>query len=255
MNISFSNKNVLITGASSGIGKATAIEFARGGARVLINYNTNQAEADETVALIAQEGGTAMAVQADVSSRPGVEKLFTAATAFFGEERIDVLVNNAGSMIERRTFESMDDTLWQAVFDVNLTSVYLCSQMAMPFLRQSQAGRIINVTSVAARHGGGPGSGAYSSIKSGVLTITKNLARELAPSGITVNSVSPGLITTYFHDRVTGVEMRKTMVESIPLKREGRPQEVAYSRLFLASEQAAYITGETLEINGGSYMD
>lgn len=254
MKIDFSGKNVLVTGASSGIGKATAIEFAEAGASVVLNYHKNQTEAEETVARIRAAGGTAHAVGADLSQRAGAIYLFEQTRLLLGD-RLDVLVNNAGTLIERRSLETVTDTLWQNLFDVNVSSTFWCSQLALPMLRNSQQGRIVNVTSVAARNGGSVGAGPYASMKAAVLTLTKNFAKELAPLGITVNGVAPGVISTPFHDKLTPPEMRARMVENIPLKREGTPQETAYGILFLASDQARYITGETLEINGGINMD
>lgn len=254
MTFDFTGRNVLVTGASSGIGKAVARLFAQGGARVVVHYGSNQAGIDDLLAELQPQRSAVKAVQANLATRAGVEQLFAESRAFLGEQ-LDVLVNNAGSLLERRPVAEMDEALWDEVQNLNLKSVFLCCQLAIPLLRRSAAGRIINLTSVAARHGGGPGAGAYAAAKAGVLTLTKNLAKELAPNAITVNSVSPGVIATPFHDKFTKPDVRAAVEQTIPLKREGLPDEVAYSILFLASDYAGYITGETLEINGGLYMD
>lgn len=253
MNIRFDNKVVVVTGASSGIGKATAIEFAKSGADVVVHYNTNRKGADEVVGEIEKLGQKAIAVGGDLSAKKAVDALFAKAREEFGS--IDILVNNAGTLVERKSIETMDEVLWDRVMDVNLKSAFLCCNAVIPEMKKKGWGRIINVTSIAARNGGGFGAGAYSTSKAGVLTLTKSLAKELAGTGILVNSVAPGVITTPFHDEYSTLESRKMMANNTPLKREGKPEEVAYPILFFASDYASFILGETLEINGGMLMD
>jgi 3-oxoacyl-[acyl-carrier protein] reductase len=254
MNINFKNKTVLVTGASTGIGAATAIEFARCGAKVVVNYNRSKDEADKVVQAINESGGAAKAIQADVSQTADVTRLVeTTANEYNGT--IDVLVNNAGSLLARKTFEDMDEALWDQCFNLNTKSVYLVSQAVLPYMKKMNYGRIINVSSIAARNGGSVGAGHYSAAKAAVSCFTKNMAKELAGTGITVNGVAPGIITTPFHDQFTSDELRAKFKTMIPLEREGTPQEVAYTVLFLASEFADYILGEMIEINGGQLMD
>jgi 3-oxoacyl-[acyl-carrier protein] reductase len=175
--------------------------------------------------------------------------------------RLDILVNNAGSLIERRRFSEMTEDLWDRVMAVNLKSVFLCSRAALPSMRRRGRGRIINVTSVAARNGGGPGSAAYATAKGGVSTLTRAMAKELVGEGILVNGVAPGVITTPFHERFTPPGMREAMASGIPIGREGTPEEVAGAVVFLASPRADYlvgeiieVVGEIIEVNGGQLM-
>ncbi|MCK5102367.1 MAG: SDR family oxidoreductase [Cyclobacteriaceae bacterium] len=253
MDIRFDNKVIVVTGASSGIGKATAIEFAKSGARVVVHYNSNKQGADDVVDQIDKLGVEVISVSGDLSKSQHVDRLIHETMDRFGT--IDILINNAGTLVERRTIETMDENLWTTVMDVNLTSVYLCCKAVIPIMKEKGFGRIVNLTSVAARNGGGPGAGHYSTAKAGVLTFTKSLAKELAGTGILVNAVSPGVITTPFHDKYSTHEARKMYANNTPLKREGTPEEVAYGILFLASEYASFIVGETMEINGGLLMD
>ena len=253
MNIRFDNKVVVVTGSSSGIGKATAIEFAKAGADVVIHYNSNVRGAEDVASEIEETGQRSVVIRGDLSQKVHVDNLVKETMRAFGS--IDILVNNAGTLVERKPIETMDEQLWDRVMEVNLKSVFLCSNAVIPIMKENGFGRIINVTSIAARNGGGPGAGHYSSAKAGVLTFTKSLAKELAGTGILVNCVSPGVISTPYHDAYSTAESRKMFADNTPLKREGTPEEVACPILFLASEYASFILGETLEINGGMLMD
>jgi 3-oxoacyl-[acyl-carrier protein] reductase len=164
------------------------------------------------------------------------------------------LMNNAGSLIKRTKFEDLDEELWDRVMDVNLKSVYLVTKAVLPLMKEQGKGKIINVTSVAARNGGGIGALAYAASKGGVSTLTRGLAKELVQYHILVNAIAPGVITTPFHDRFSTPEMRKNMISQIPLGREGTPDETIGAALFLASSYADYITGEIIEVNGGQLM-
>lgn len=253
MEIRFDNKVALVTGASSGIGRASAKEFAKAGAKVVVHYNVSKADAEDVVDAIRKEGGEAVALQADVSRKEEVEALVQATLERFGT--IDILVNNAGALIKRETLENMEEALWDEVMDVNLKSIFLVSQAVIPVMKAKKYGKIINLTSIAARVGGGVGAGHYSASKGGILTLSKNMAKELAPHGIIVNAISPGIIDTRFHERFTTPEIFNKFKESVVLKRAGTAEEVAWPILFLCSEYAAYIVGETIEINGGQLMD
>lgn len=253
MEIRFDNKVALVTGASSGIGRATAREFARAGAKVVVHYNVSKDDAEAVVDAISKEGGEALAMQADVSKKKEVEVLVKDTLDRFGT--IDFLINNAGALIKRETLENMEETLWDEVMDVNLKSIFLVSQAVIPIMKEKKYGKIINLTSIAARVGGGVGAGHYSASKGGILTLSKNMAKELAPHNIIVNAISPGIIDTRFHERFTTPEIFNKFRESVVLKRAGTAEEVAWPILFLCSEYAAYIVGETIEINGGQLMD
>lgn len=253
MNIQFDNKVILVTGASSGIGRAAALEFARAGGHVVVHYNASEKQAKQVAEQIEALGKPCLMVKADVAEADQVIRMVDKVIGEWG--RIDILFNNAGTLIERRLFMELDEDLWDRVMDVNLKSTYLVGQaVARHMIRQGQ-GRIINMASVAARDGGGPAAPHYAASKGGVLTLTKAMAKELAAFNITVNAVAPGLITTRFHDQHTSDEVRTRVAGSLPIKREGLPEEVAYVVLFLASEYSSYITGETIEINGGMLMN
>jgi 3-oxoacyl-[acyl-carrier protein] reductase len=201
---------------------------------------------------ITASGGDAMLVGGDVSDAGEVERMAREVEDRYG--RLDILVNNAGSLIERRSFSEMTEDLWDRVISVNLKSVFLCSKAVLPMMKRQGSGRIINMTSVAARNGGGPGSAAYASAKGGVSTLTRAMAKDLVSENILVNGVAPGVITTPFHDRFTPPDVRENMAAAIPMGREGTPEEVAGAVLFLASPWANYLVGEIIEVNGGQLM-
>jgi 3-oxoacyl-[acyl-carrier protein] reductase len=243
----------LVTGASSGIGAATAVELARRGMSVAVHYFNNQAGAHQTVQNIRAAAGEAIAIKADVRQRSDVERMVSEVLKAFGT--IDVLVNNAGSLVARVPFLDTTDEHWEDVLRLNLSSVFYCTRAVARHMAKQQNGIVINVASIAARHGGGPGAICYGAAKGAVLAMTKGLARELAPYGIRVNGVNPGVILTPFHERFTSEELMKRMVDSIPLKRAGESEETATVIAFLASKDAQYLAGETIEVNGGQLMD
>jgi len=254
MNIRFDDKVVIVTGASLGIGAATAIAFAEAGASVVVNYHRSEKDARQVVDKITSGGGKAFAVQADVTKTEEVNKLVHTALDTYGG-RIDILINNAGSLLERRPIEKMTEALWDQTMTLNIKSVYLCSQAVLPYMKKQGAGRIVHVSSIAGRNGGGVGASHYSAAKGAVITLTKGMAKEFIQYGIVVNGIAPGVISTPFHDRFSSKELRETFKKSIPISREGDPSEIAYPILFLASPYASYIVGETLEVNGGMLMD
>lgn len=252
----FTGKVVLVTGASSGIGRATAELFGRLGASVAITYNNNQAGADEAVAAISgsrQADGTAMAIQANFTSNSEITRTVHEVEEGLGP--VDILVNNAGSLVERLRTLELTEERWDEVVDLNAKSAFFAAQAVIPKMLEKGTGAIINVTSIAARNGGAPGSIHYSSAKAALLTMTKGLAKEFAAKGIQINAVSPGVIDTPYHDTFTTPEVMQNLRNMIPMGREGRPAEVASVIAFLASNAASYLCGETIEINGGLLMD
>jgi len=250
--LDLTGKNALITGASSGIGAAAAAIFADLGARVAIGYNTNRKGADEVCRSVTEAGGKINAIQADMRSTEGVRRLMEAASAELGV--IDILVNNAGSLIERQRIAELSEARWDEVMDLNLKSAMLCAQTAAGGMVERKTGAIINIVSIAGRNGGGPGALAYATAKGALITFTKGLARELAPHGVRVNAVSPGVIDTPFHEVFSTPEMIRNFVAGIPMGRVGTSLECATAIAFLASGAASYITGETIEVNGGQLM-
>ncbi|WP_448603739.1 3-oxoacyl-[acyl-carrier-protein] reductase [Thermoleptolyngbya sp.] len=238
----------IVTGASRGIGRAIALALAAEGATVAVNYASSSGAADAVVAEIAGTGGEAIALQADVSKADQVDALFAAVMEKWG--RVDVLVNNAG--ITRDTLLlRMKPEDWQAVIDLNLTGVFLCTRAASKIMLKQKSGRIVNISSVVGLIGN-PGQANYSAAKAGVIGFTKSVAKELAPRGITVNAIAPGFIAT---DMTHGLDS-DSILKMIPLGRYGQAEEVAGATRFLAADPAAaYITGQVLNVDGGMVMD
>jgi 3-oxoacyl-[acyl-carrier protein] reductase len=249
----FDGKVVWITGSSTGIGRAIALKFAEYGANVIVHGNNNVQEAERTFREVENLGGENLLVLGDLTDRDQVNKLVSEIREKYN--RIDILINNAGTMVTRSKIEDLEQDTWNKIIDINLNSVFHVTQAVLPLMKQQKEGSIINMTSLAARNGGGGGAVAYAAAKGAVSTLTKGLAKELAGDGIRVNGIGPGIITTPFHDRYSTDEMRKGMAEQVPLKREGSPEEVAGAALYLASDYASYITGEVIEVNGGLLMD
>ena len=247
------DKVAIVTGAASGIGRATALELAKFGAKVSINYHRNEAGAEELRKQITDSGGRAISVHADVTMSSEVETLVKRTTTELGP--VDILVNNAGSLIERLRILEITEERWDQVIDLNLKSAFLCSKAVAASMMDRKTGSIINLSSIAGRTGGALGSIHYSSAKGGLIAFTKGLAKELAPFGIRVNAVSPGVIDTPYHEQFSTSEMMKGYVNSIPLGRVGTSEDVAHVIAFLASDSAGYLVGETIEVNGGMFMD
>ncbi|MNK63008.1 3-oxoacyl-[acyl-carrier-protein] reductase FabG [compost metagenome] len=247
------DKTALVTGASTGIGAAVAIAFAARGMRVAVHYNSSADAATRVVDTIRAAGGTAFALQADVRDTAAIRACVQETTAQFG--RIDVLVNNAGSLVKRMPIAEFDDALFDEVMHINARSVLAFCREAVPQMRKQGSGAIINVTSVAARTGGGPGAYLYAGAKGFVSTATHGLARELVGDRIRVNAVAPGVIQTPFQDRFSTPAMLETFRTGIPMGRLGTADECVGAFLYLASEQlSGYVTGQVLEVNGGQYM-
>jgi 3-oxoacyl-[acyl-carrier protein] reductase len=242
----------VVTGASSGIGQATAQLLGEKSVAVVVHYNRNRKGAETTVAAIVAKGGRAVAIQADLSSAEGVDLFAAAVHKDFGE--IDILINNAGSMVARSFLSEASENLFHRVMDVNVTSVFLVTKAFIGDMVKKKKGSIVNMGSVAGRNGGGPDSGIYAASKAAVISLTKSMAREFVADGIRVNAVNPGIILTPFHDEYTAPELLNSFIESVPLKRGAQPSEVAEVIVFLASDKASYLTGESVEINGGWLM-
>ena len=240
------NKTVIITGASKGIGAATAIQFAEKGYNVVINYNNSYESAKLLTASLKNRGLPVTCIKADVSNKLEVELLIKETIDRFGS--IDVLVNNAG-VSKIGLIDEIDDYDVERIFDVNLKGVYNCCKGAVPYMVNQKYGRIINITSMWGQVGASC-EVAYSASKAGVIGLTKALAKELAPSNITVNAVSPGLIETSMNSNIT-IEDLNAFVEDIPIGRIGETNDVANTVLFLASDASDYITGQIIGVNGG----
>ena len=250
--LDLSEKTALITGASSGIGAATAIIFSQLGAKIAIAYHQNQKGIEKVQSTIAAFGGNSIAIQADVRQSADVRSLVQRATDQLGP--IDILVNNAGSLVQRMKLLETTEARWDEIMNLNLRSAMLCSQAVAKSMMERKSGAIVNVVSIAGRNGGGPGAGAYATAKGALITLTKSMAKELAPFGIRVNGVSPGVVDTPFHEVFSTPEMIRNFVAQIPLGRMGKSEEIAKVIAFLASDAASFVVGETIEANGGQLM-
>ncbi|MCX6014716.1 MAG: 3-oxoacyl-ACP reductase FabG [Chloroflexales bacterium] len=249
MQIRLNDRIAVVTGGSRGIGRAISLSLATTGATVVVNYRGNQAAADETVASIVAAGGQAVAIQADVAKGEDVERLFKEVNERFG--RIDILVNNAGITRDTLMLRMKDDD-WDAVMDTNLRGLFLCTRAVLRPMTRVRWGRIINITSVVGLMGNA-GQANYAAAKAGIIGFTKSVAREIGSRTITVNAVAPGFIDTELTASL-GPETREALIKQIPLGRLGTPDDVAGLVTFLASEQAAYITGQTFNSDGGMVM-
>lgn len=250
MQIDLNGKVVLVTGGARDIGRATVLAFAEAGASVAINYLGSEDRAQLLVEDISNKGGKALAVKADVTDADAIAEMMKQIESRLG--KIDIVVNNAGGLLARKKLEEMDENFMNDVIAINFKSVLLVTQAALKHM--NEGGAIVNLTSLAAHDGGGPGAMVYAACKGAVLTATRGLAKELAPRKIRVNCVSPGLINTTFHDTFTKPEGRQATVARTTAGREGDPRDVAKAILFLASDASSYINGESIEINGGLYF-
>jgi 3-oxoacyl-[acyl-carrier protein] reductase len=244
-------RTALVTGAGTGIGRAVAEALAAAGATVGVHYNHSRAGAEETLETIRSRGGNGILLHADLTDperAAGVVDDFVAATG-----RLDILINNAGSPVERVSLESCPLDVWNAVLAVNLTSAFIVTQRAIPHLRASGQGAIVNNLTLSIQTGGANGAGPYAVAKGGLQVMTRTLARELAPA-VRVNAIMPGVIETPHHDRFTAPERMEQYRRETPLGRNGVAEEVAAAVLFLASDASRFITGALLDINGGRFL-
>ncbi|MFC4712480.1 3-oxoacyl-[acyl-carrier-protein] reductase [Planococcus dechangensis] len=242
-------KTAIITGASRGIGAAIARCFAEQGANIVVNYSGSQEKAEAVVREIEQTGGKAIAVKANVADAAEVKAMIDAAMEQFGS--IDILVNNAGITRDNLMMRMKEDE-WDDVINTNLKGVFLCTKAVTRQMMKQRHGRIVNIASIVGVMGNA-GQANYVAAKAGVIGLTKTTARELASRGITANAVAPGFITTDMTEKL-GEDVQKSMLSQIPLARFGAPEDVANAALFLASDEASYVTGQTLNLDGGMVM-
>ncbi|MHB1249603.1 MAG: SDR family NAD(P)-dependent oxidoreductase [Polaromonas sp.] len=244
-------KVVLVTGASTGIGAACAKAFGALGCKVAVHYNSSKAAAMAVAEVVEKAGGEALVVQGDLRVSAECKRVVAETAKRF--RRIDVLINNAGALVERVPITDVSDEIFDDIVGLNVRSMLMCTKYAVPHM--TRGGSIINLTSIAARNGGGPGASLYAGSKGFVSTATKSLAKELVGRKIRVNAVAPGVITTPFHDKFSTPEQLEAMRLTIPMARLGTADECVGAFIYLASEKlSSYVTGQIIEVNGGQYM-
>ncbi len=241
-------KVALVTGASRDIGRAISISLANVGVKVLVNYYRDKSMGEETVSIIKNNWGDARAVYADVTNSGDVSNMIKESQKVFGDE-VHILVNNVGGLFVRKKISEIDENFYNLLMDVNFKSVFLVTKAIKPIM--PEGGSIVNISSQAAKDGGGPGSSLYSASKGAITSYTRDLAKEFGPDGIRVNAITAGMTSTRFHDDFTSDEIRKKVAGATPLRREGKPEEIADLAIYLASDSSSYITGANIDINGG----
>jgi len=245
---SLAEKIAIVTGGTRDIGRSCSIKLATAGAKVAVNYLNNKGAGDETIAAIENAGGEAILVKGDMTQKGDVDDLVAATREAFGAS-IHILVNNVGGLVARKKLDEMDEEFLNHVMALNLNSTFLAAQAVVPHMPPGSA--IVNFASQAGRDGGGPGASAYSAAKAAVMTFTRGMAKELGPRGIRVNALCPGMIDTTFHDTFTPDEARRGFEASVPLRRQGHPDECGDLVVYLASGGSSFITGANIDINGG----
>lgn len=246
-------KTALVTGASRGIGSATAVALARSGcAKVVVHYNSYPEGANAVVEQVRAAGAESEAIQANLGTPEGIREFRAKlrATGFAP----DILINNAGSLVKRSSLVEFPEELFDQVMDLNFRSAWFLGQEVAPAMIAKGWGVIVNLSSIAARNGGGPGAAIYAASKAAVACITKGMAKELAPKGVRVNAVSPGTVDNHFHEVFSTREMLDGVIKMTPAGKLGTDEEVADTIVFLCSDAARYIYGQTIEINGGMFM-
>lgn len=251
INNQLQGKAALITGAGVGIGRACALTLAQAGAFVGIHYNRSEEEANQVLSQVREQGGNGVVLQADLTHESAANDL---VDRFFAEAgRLDILVNNAGALVERARLEDTSLELWNATFAVNITSAFLVTRRAIPHLRASEDGSIVNILSLSVQTGGANGAGAYAGAKGALQVFTRTLARELAPE-IRTNAIMPGVIETRHHEIATSPARMQQYREETPLGRNGTAEEVANAVLYLASDASSFCNGALLDISGGRFL-
>lgn len=246
--MSLENKIAIVAGGARDIGRAVSEKLAAGGAKVVVNYFRNKDDGEATVAAIEAAGGTAIAVAGDMTKQADVENLVKVTRKTYGDS-IDILVNVVGGLGARKSLEEMDLEFFESIMRLNVSSAFLMSKFVTPHM--GDGGSIVNFASLAGRDGGGPGAAAYSASKGAVMTFTRALAKELGPRNIRANCVCPGMIATTFHDTFTKDAVRANVAAGTPLRREGQASEVADLVAYLASPESSFVTGASVDINGG----
>lgn len=241
-------KVAIVAGGARDIGRAVSEKLASQGAKVVVNYYNNKDDGDATIAAIEAAGGTAIAVGGDMTKQADADNLVAEAVKAFGGT-VDILINVVGGLVARKTLAEMDDEFFDNLMRLNVTSTFMTMKAAVPHM--TNGGAVVNFSSLAGRDGGGPGASAYATSKGAVMTFTRSMAKELGPSNIRVNCVCPGMIATTFHDTFTKDEVRANVANATPLKREGQASEVADLVSYLASDESSFLTGVSVDINGG----
>ena len=253
MDLNLTGKTAFVTGGNIGIGRAVSLALARCGADVALTYYSHETEGKKTAAAVKKIGRNAIALQLDATDGEQVKNVTGQVAQAFGGH-IDILMNNAGHLVGRSPIADMTDEHWIKTINVNLTSAFYCTRAVLPFMNTGW-GRIINMSSLAARHGGGNGATAYAASKGAIIAFTRGLSKEVADQGITVNAVAPGLILdTPFHETFTDDAGIQGSIDGTPLKRGGTPDDVANAILYFATDLGAFTTGEIIDINGGMYF-
>lgn len=251
MNRELQDRVVLVTGAGVGIGRACAMELARAGAVVGVHFNRSEAEARETLRLVEAAGSRGILLQADLTDEAAANRTVDELVAQTG--RLDVLFNNAGNPLQRTALENCSLALWRQAFDVNVTAAFLVTRRAIPHLRASDCGSIINNLSLSVQTGGAGGAGPYAAAKGALQVMTRTLSRELAPQ-VRVNAIMPGVVETRHHEVFSTPERMEDYRRQTPLGRNATPEEVAGAVRFLASDAASFMTGAILDLNGGRFL-
>lgn len=244
-------KVAIVTGGARDIGRAVSVKLAREGAKVAFNFFASGEQAEASLNAIHDAGGEAIAVGGDMTKQEDVDRLVAETTASYGE-KIDILVNVAGGLVARKTIEETDVDFVDFVMRLNYLSTFMVTKAVLPYM--GDGGSIVNFSSQAARDGGGPGAWAYAASKGAISTMTRGWAREFGPKNIRVNALCAGMIATTFHDTFTKGEVRRNVANATPLRREGQAEEVADTVAYLASDEASFLTGVNLDINGGLYF-